>query len=1075
VDQFFDAILQCQSAIRFVRSYDQHTSFFPLRSVLAIMPCIDKTPFPERREFHVSDSGVVRSTLYRTDVPSSVFGMMIGRKAVKVKGNKFFHEEDVVRAGWLDKQGFRVKSWKKRYFVLRRDICQLCWYDTDERNGMTLLGSCDLDELTTVRHDHLQMHISLPKSSTKFLTLRDDVSTTLAEWVRDMEYVCQSGRALSKRWWEHIFGETSHVQTFGLQRDVENEVPYPLKVPVPETTLSTDSHDAELSSRASKVQSTSRGVGNPVPPYSNTRLDAHNYVTETGNVLRSVQLGICLKNVAGVDQDVCVVIMKGRRPVASNRFSISASSNSVEWTEVARTEFRSFEVPAMTSDDSGKCFEQFGTLMTLQNLLICPNAPPPSFEEMQEAESIHSRGAMQNLLMFMVCLRSDSNPVLTPLSRIILEPSSLKLVQGESTMFNMEVLYSPLAAACEDFGIDGLAGDAGYAPEAWIAFSEVNSVALADHRATFDLGLGGQSIAVAKDATVLARDGSHQLQDGSPYAESLFAMESARGRIYSMEQIFASRYAVSAGAAFLDYLIHERMSLFMRGHISSTEFIAGDDDHVVPDAEDLTHMERDMMDMWQSHHDRLMGSYEPKFLEPRTGGHCLRPSVLKKECMMQATTMNLNVHMLVSELQPFMSVIEAEDGSSGESKLSCTATITLGCPCAHQMGFRDGGLRRFMGKIKYQSERLDAFATLQSTICLPPGMRDSPIPAAKLCIRLDHVCAQTLGLAVTSIKTVVSLALQYRGKYFESLVSQLNCGFLVSVSSYLTCSGKEMGMLEDLDAGMLWLSLVTFRFVRLSDTNSTKNDGIRVTRHANGRTILVDIPVVDKEAELVIQAASRAVRAGYKTPEGPQFVDVLASARAVGVVFTQGVNEMDALATTTRSSDLHVQTHINYESLLRLEQYFTVYSVYIARTLSPSSIIAGSDQVLMGPLTDKLVLLKGMVTEAMEDVFTRNTNILFEASSLCRELSGVNSVLCKSGKDRTAQGVTFEQARDLAVHSALTDVRKTLDLFRNDGVRRYNVWANTGQPLYAINEVQRSFFPQCLKPPSGTYTSGVAS
>ena len=1045
------------------------------------MPYIDQTPFPERREFHVSDSGVVRTTLYRTDVPSSVFGMMIGRKAVKPKGNKFFHEEDVVRTGWLEKQGARVKSWKKRYFVLRRDISQLCWYDTDERNGMTLLGSCDLNELTTVRHDHLQMHVSLPKSRTEFLTLRDEVSTTLAEWVRDMEFVCQSGSALSKRWWAHTFGDTSQAQAFSPQTGGVTEVPYPMKDPVPETTLSTDAHNAELhylaGSRVSKAlsASTDKAMGSPAPPYSNTRLNAHNYVTETGKVLRSVQLGICLKNIAGVDENVCVVTMKGRRPVASKQFSIVANSSPVEWTEVARTEFRSFEVPAKTSDDSGKCFEQFGTLMTLQDLLICPNAPPPSFEETAEAESIHSRGAMEDLLMFMVCLRRDSNPALTPLSRIILNPSSLELVEGKSTMFNMEVLYSPLAAACEDFDIEGLASDACFTPEAWIAFSEVNSAALADHRATFDLGLGGQSIAVARDATVLARDGSHQLQDGSPYAESLFAVESARGRIYSMEQIFASRYAVSAGAAFLDHLIHERMSLFMRGHTVSTDRIAGDDDHVVPDAEDLKHMERDMMDMWQSHHDRLMGSYETKFLEPRTGGHCMRPSVLKKEGLMQGTTMNLNVQLLVSEMQPFASVIETEDGCSGESKLSCTATITLGCPCAHQMGFRDGGLRRFMSDIKFQSERLDAFSALQSTVCLPPGMYRSPIPAAKLCIRLDNVCAQTLGLAVTSIKTVVSLAVQYRGKYFESLVSQLNCGFLVSVSSYLTSSGKETGMLEDLDAGMLWLSLVTFRFVRLSDTNSTKNEGVRVARHANGRTLLVDIPVVDKEADLVVQAASRAARAGYKTPEGPQFVNVLASARTVGVVFTQGVNEMDTLATTSRSSDLYVQAHINYESFLRLEQYFTVYSAYIARTLSRSSIVAGTDQVLMGPLTDKLALLKGMIDKAMDDVFSRNTNILFEASSLCRELSGVNSVLCKSGKDRTAQGVTFEQARDLAVHSALTDVHKTCDLFRNDGVRRYNVWANTGQPLFAFNEVQRSFFPQCLKPPSGSYGSGIQS
>jgi inositol polyphosphate-4-phosphatase len=102
-----------------------------------------------------------------------------------------------------------------------------------------------------------------------------------------------------------------------------------------------------------------------------------------------------------------------------------------------------------------------------------------------------------------------------------------------------------------------------------------------------------------------------------------------------------------------------------------------------------------------------------------------------------------------------------------------------------------------------------------------------------------------------------------------------------------------------------------------------------------------------------------------------------------------------------------------------------------------------------------------------------NVHLILHASDLCRQLSGVHAICCKSGKDRTGMGVTLEEARLLCDHLRVVEGRRCCKLMRRFGVRRDNVEANTGQRKYAFNDVQRLFLPKCFQPPQGSYSGGV--
>ena len=72
-------------------------------------------------------------------------------------------------------------------------------------------------------------------------------------------------------------------------------------------------------------------------------------------------------------------------------------------------------------------------------------------------------------------------------------------------------------------------------------------------------------------------------------------------------------------------------------------------------------------------------------------------------------------------------------------------------------------------------------------------------------------------------------------------------------------------------------------------------------------------------------------------------------------------------------------------------------------------------------------------------------------------------------------GVTLEEARHLCDSMSVVGGRKACKVIRRFGGRRTNVLVNTGQTKYAFNQIQRSFLPDCYRPPGGTFGGNVVT
>ena len=76
---------------------------------------------------------------------------LVGRQQISTKSKSVFSANDILREGFMLKRGSWFKSWKKRYFMLRRDVKELCIYLNDDKESLTMIGSVSLNETTSVR------------------------------------------------------------------------------------------------------------------------------------------------------------------------------------------------------------------------------------------------------------------------------------------------------------------------------------------------------------------------------------------------------------------------------------------------------------------------------------------------------------------------------------------------------------------------------------------------------------------------------------------------------------------------------------------------------------------------------------------------------------------------------------------------------------------------------------------------------------------------------------------------------------------------------------------------------------
>jgi hypothetical protein len=105
----------------------------------------------------------------------------------------------------------------------------------------------------------------------------------------------------------------------------------------------------------------------------------------------------------------------------------------------------------------------------------------------------------------------------------------------------------------------------------------------------------------------------------------------------------------------------------------------------------------------------------------------------------------------------------------------------------------------------------------------------------------------------------------------------------------------------------------------------------------------------------------------------------------------------------------------------------------------------------------------------------KHVHLLLRTSAVCRDVGGTIGILCKSGKDRTSMAVTLETARFVVEDLGGEHGMDLAQVTRIHGVRRMNVYANTGQPMFAFNPLQRLAIPSCYRPPPNACSGNVNS
>jgi len=246
---------------------------------------------------------------------------------------------------------------------------------------------------------------------------------------------------------------------------------------------------------------------------------------------------------------------------------------------------------------------------------------------------------------------------------------------------------------------------------------------------------------------------------------------------------------------------------------------------------------------------------------------------------------------------------------------------------------------------------------------------------------------------------------------------------------------------------------------------------VRIVKESKQRFHIPDFPVGAGTARRQRSSTTTEEWTHVNVGEGEGHFEMIHEVGLEAAIFQQGINEMQVASNTGITGNPELQNEINQENLKRLQLYVDQYnSVALEQATSPAEAESASQE-----LEGWSELLDSIGRATARPSFRVNVHLILHTSDLCRQLSGVHSICCKSGKDRTGMGVTLEEARFLCDQMNVVGGRKACKIIRRFGVRRTNVELNTGQQKYAFNALQRSFLPKCYQPPGGTFGGSVAT
>lgn len=441
-----------------------------------------------------------------------------------------------------------------------------------------------------------------------------------------------------------------------------------------------------------------------------------------------------------------------------------------------------------------------------------------------------------------------------------------------------------------------------------------------------------------------------------------------------------------------------------------------------------------------------------------------KQSTRRKEAALQAVATNLHIYRVGIEPPETRSAEFSGAAVAGDDDVTI---ITCGVPAAHALGFGGGGLAAMQAKLTeaYQfipndgrsqlhRSAASAIQTLRLDGDEPAFSKASQAAAAArlafaVRVRTDIVLGQMLGIVSTSFLTVLNKLL---ANHDDRLLKRLaEYGFLVSIESLLSTGGTEQKMMGDMQASVkLVRELIVFELrKRVSPDEDGEVVSIVKRQLTSGEGFAVQV-LLNSDAWSVLP---QALQQGNAIPVHP-------------VLFTQGVNEWQVMSNLLGTNGF--QTNANMLAVRQLQGF-------MEQCMCNCEFAHEQDQYSIALLQDlqQLTAPKG----ARRNTKGFEHELLWLAADCVRALGGGRVSCCKSGKDRTAQAVTLEATRTLAKASGLrrSSEQALANLMREFGVRRANVWKNTGTFAYAFNALQVKSLPLPYRPPQGTYRHGLAS
>lgn len=359
---------------------------------------------------------------------------------------------------------------------------------------------------------------------------------------------------------------------------------------------------------------------------------------------------------------------------------------------------------------------------------------------------------------------------------------------------------------------------------------------------------------------------------------------------------------------------------------------------------------------------------------------------------------------------------------AGEAEECVYATVSVGAPSAHALGFKGDDLSTALAKSSTQIPAGEAWSMEQRI-----ELERAQFTASS---RASLVMPQAICAAATAAYMQIVSAAQSGRR--ELLQQYRKVGMLMVARSLLSISGKEAKMLGDYAGAFKLLSKLKLILTIGSDVPSARLD------IGNSDEYTVKLSGWPGDVSEVLAASC--------------LVDV--PIRIYPVLLTVGVNEQQTKARLI--GDLSQELLINQAAVSSFEAYLSVLK---------------QNGVHIEGLQHELAQL---AADIQEDHAHKNLSIFSRCANISEQLGAGMIVSCKSAKDRTSMLCTLEAAQRVAALPNWSEsVAETANTMRSKGARIHNCKLNVGKHKYAFNAFQVQFLPKELRPPDDVVTKGA--